>query len=333
MTRNADGSPVPRHLIFVLKDGSYVIQWDNDQVQDLLTGEARPFRNVDYGQAVQDSDLKYLSDAGIVAHYDLAYVWLYAIPDEARLRPQTQEETRWRLKYFYLNTVLPEYTLDQIQQRIRELGLHNKYAAGQRQGLVAIMQNDGHPFARLADAEAAQHILRRAAPELLADAAVAFIEYDTRSAPAGDDFDSIDLLDLDTLIATQTESRPHEGKIVVGADRDTDFLKEIGETLTTLGCELVPVTIGSEALMAIEDLEPDLVFLDLVMPDTHAWPIVAKMRANQALSSIPVIIITGLGTPADHVFALTVAKVHDYLEKPVALTRLRHSIWTALKGY
>mgnify|MGYP005837109231 CR=1 FL=1 len=333
MTRKLDGSPIPRHLIFVLRDGSFVVQWDAEHVQDMFTGTQRPFRDAEYGHAITDFELETLRDSGRVAHFDRAYVWLHALPEGERFAKfRTREKVSGRVKRFYLNTTLPGEYLQQVQSRLQELGLQKWYTAREQSGLVAIVKQDGRPFTRLAEAEAAQNMLRRAAPQLLKDAAVAFMEFNTHRAPPGDDFNTVDVLDLDTLIASQTQTFTHEHKIVVGVDQDEDFLSETAEIMNALGVEFFPVTTGQKALHTIEDLEPDLVLMDLVLPDTHAWEILAKMKANQALAKIPVIIVSALGTQADQVFALTVAKVSDYLVKPVAPGRLRQSVWAALKS-
>ncbi len=310
-----------------------VVQWDTDQVQDLFSGQHFPFRDQEYGHAITDMELEQLREAGRVSHYDRAYVWLHALPEGNRFsRFRIREESTARVKYFYLNTTLPAQNLNRVQQRLHDLGLDRHYAAREQSGLVAIVKQDNQPFTRLTEAEAAQNVLRRAAPQLLQDAAVAFLEYDVNRAPPGDDFDAVDVLDLDTLIASQTQSFANASKVVVGADRDTVFLDSVAKTMDALGVEFVTANTGIEALHAIEDLEPDLVLMSLVLPDTHAWEILAKMKANQALTNIPVIITSALGTPADQVFALTVAKVHDFLVKPIAPGRLRQSVWLALKS-
>jgi CheY-like chemotaxis protein len=333
MTRKLDGAPVPRHLVFVMKDGAFVVQWDADQVQELLTGNLRPFHDLDYGHNITDYELDQLRDSGRVAHYNRAYVWLNALPEGQRFaRLPIRSEAHERVKHFYLNTTLPIEYLDQVQRRLEELGLREKYTARENFGLVAIMNEDGTPFTRLTDIENAQNILRQAAPQLLGDVAVAFIEYTAQARPHGPDFE-VDLLDLDALIASQTETFAGKGKVVVGIDQDRDFSKTLRDTMDALGVEFIPVTTGQEALRAVEDMKPDLVLLDLVMPDTHAWEIVAKIRANRALANTPVIIISPHNTPAEQeTFALTVAKVRDYLVKPVAPGLLRQSIWSVLRG-
>ncbi len=333
MTRTYDGSPVARHLVFVLQNGAFVVQWDTDHIQDILTGLQHQFQDKDYGHAITDFELEQLRDAGRVANFNRSYVWLHALPEGQRFsRFQVRQETAGRIRQYYLNTTLPGQYLKHVQQRLQELGLSKQYMARDEGGLVAIMQQDGEPFNRLAEAEVAQNVLRRAAPQFLQDAAVAFMEFNTHSVPPGDTFDEVNVLDFETLVASQTETLANEGRVVVGVDRDEDFLQTAKKMMDTLGVEFVAMTSGRQALHTIEDLEPDLVLMDLVLSDSHAWEILAKMKANQALVNIPVIIVSGLGSQADQVFALTVAKAHDYLVKPVAPGRLRQSVWTALKA-
>jgi len=335
MTRHYDGAPIARHLIFVLRDGTYVVQWDMSHVQDLLSGRLLPFHDGDYGQAISDSDLDRLREAGRISHYDRAYVWLHALPEQQRFNQfSVREETAGRTRYFYVNTILPEAELATVDRCLRELGLDTRFKACELGGLVAIMNQDGRPFSRLGDAENAQNVLRQAVPRLLQDATVAFVEFDTRRLSARDEGgDHIEVPDLETLIASQTERIADEDKTVVGIDRDGDFLALAAETMRDLGVRFVAVgTSGQDGLTAIEDLVPDLVVMNLVMPDIHAWQILARMRANQALARIPVIIVSAHGAQSDQVFALTVAKVHDFLVKPVAASDLRRSAWLALNS-
>jgi len=332
MAHTHDGAPVARHLIFVLQDGSFVVQWNPEHIQDIFTGKLRPFRDQDYGHAISDADLEVLREAGRVSHYDRSYIWLHALPEGERFsRYHVRQETTGRIRHFYLNTALPEQYLPQVQQSLRQLNLHTRYKAREHSGLVAVMNQDGFPFTTLSEAENAQNILRESGPEFLQDAAVAFLEFNTRSAPPGKDLDDVEVMDFDTLVASQTGSLANKRRVAVGIDRDQEFLKVAEATMVSLGIKFVAVDSGQKALRTIEDLEPDLVLMDLVLSDSHAWEILAKMKANQSLADIPVIIVSELGTQSDQVFALTVAKVHDYLVKPVSPGRLRQSVWAVLK--
>ncbi|NPV68983.1 MAG: response regulator [Anaerolineae bacterium] len=332
MTRHYDGAPIARHLVFILRDGTFVVQWDADRVQDLLSGRLLPFQDSDYGHPVSDADLERLREAGRVSHFDRAYVWLHALPEQQRFSEfSVREETTGRTRYFYVNTILPESELARIEHSLQELGLHTRFRACEQGGLVAIMNQDGQPFSHLSDAEYAQDLLRQAAPQLLQDATVAFVEFDTRRVISRDDRNRIAVADLDTLIASQTERIADPDRTVVGIDNDEEFLSLAAATMRDLGVAFVPVaTSGQDGLVTVEDLVPDLVVMSLVMPDIHAWQILARMRANQALAHIPVIIVSAQGTQSDQIFALTVAKVHDFLPKPVAPSELRRSVWMAL---
>ncbi len=326
-----DGTPIVRHLVFVLNDGTFVVQWENDHVQDIFSGRILPFEDRLYGHAITDPELDRLRDAGRVAGYDRSYVWLYPLPEGERFERFTvREDSDGRARHYYLSTTLPVEHLEAVRQHLRELGLDAQYSAHEQGEIVAIMNREGQPFARLADAENAYNALRRAASDLLQDAAVAFVEYKASSHPPGEDLDQVDVLDLDSLIASQTRKISGGRRTIVGIDQDEDFLAATAEVIAALGAEFVPLTSGQEALHMIEDLEPDLVIMELVLPDAHAWQILARMRANQALAAIPVIIVSAVGSPADQVFALTVARVHDYLVKPVGPKELRKSIWTAV---
>ncbi len=326
------GSPVPRHFVFVMEDGTYAVQWDVDVVQDLYTGESRDFHDLDYGHPITDFELEQLKSAGLVEHYDRHYVWLYALPERDRFEAlPVRERKTGRVKYYYLNTALPPYALAAVRKGLARVGLDDRYSAEKRMGLVAIMNKNGEPFEKLADAETAQTLLKRALPELMKDVAVAFVEVDVSGKPSGESLDDVDVLDLDTLIMAQTQ-RISEPKTVVCVEDDEDFLEIVGQVLQDLNVEFVPVTTGRDAVNVIEDLVPDVVVLDLMMPDMHGWEVIARMRSNEELAGIPVIIVTALSSEQDKVFALRVAKVHDYLTKPISPARLRQSVWTAING-
>lgn len=333
MSHHPDGTPIVRHLLFVLNDGTFVVQWENEIVQDIFTGRILPFEDRLYGHAITDPELDRLRAAGRVAGYDRSYVWLYPLPEGERFdRFAVREDTNdGRTRHYYLNTTLPVDHLDQVRRHLHELGLDAQYSAREQGEIVAIMNREGQPFSRLADAENAYNALQRAASDLLGDAAVAFVEYKAHSHRPGEIPTEADVLDLDTLIASQTRRITGSGRTVIGIDQDEAFLTTTAEVIQDLGAEFVPLTSGQEALHIIEDLEPDLVIMELVLPDAHAWQILSRMRANQALAAIPVIISSAVGSSADQVFALTVARVHDYLVKPVSPGELRKSIWTAIQ--
>jgi len=96
--------------------------------------------------------------------------------------------------------------------------------------------------------------------------------------------------------------------------------------------EMIAVEDGRAAMPAIREQQPDLVILDLMLPDMNGWEIFMAMRAEAASANIPVIILSCIGTRHDRSFGLQVARVHDYLVKPCLPSRLRASVASALDG-
>ena len=96
--------------------------------------------------------------------------------------------------------------------------------------------------------------------------------------------------------------------------------------------EMIAVDEGGAAMDAIREHRPDLVILDLMLPDMNGWEIFMAMRNEPASANIPVIILSCIGTRHDRSFGLQVARVHDYLVKPCLPSRLRASVASALEG-
>jgi DNA-binding response OmpR family regulator len=76
--------------------------------------------------------------------------------------------------------------------------------------------------------------------------------------------------------------------------------------------------LGMEGLVLIKEIKPDLVILDLMMPDIDGWEICSKIRE---FSSVPVLIISALDKPGMIADALN-SGANDYLIKPVTSNML-----------
>jgi two-component system, OmpR family, response regulator VicR len=83
---------------------------------------------------------------------------------------------------------------------------------------------------------------------------------------------------------------------------------------------------GRQGLMRIEQNQPDVVLLDLMMSDMDGWEVFQNMKTNEAMRHIPVIIITAKAQSIDKVLGLHIAKVDDYITKPFAPSELTQAI-------
>lgn len=92
------------------------------------------------------------------------------------------------------------------------------------------------------------------------------------------------------------------------------------------GYEVVSAGGGEEGLARARSMKPDLVLLDLMMPDMDGWEVFHRMRADAALADIPVIVVTARAQSIDRVLGLHVARVDDYVSKPFTPQDLVESV-------
>lgn len=83
---------------------------------------------------------------------------------------------------------------------------------------------------------------------------------------------------------------------------------------------------GKEGLEAIAASPPDLVLLDLMMPDLDGWEVFRQIRVNEAMKTVPVIVITAKSQNIDRVLGLQIAGVDDYITKPFGPKELIDSV-------
>lgn len=73
---------------------------------------------------------------------------------------------------------------------------------------------------------------------------------------------------------------------------------------------------GREGLELVRRELPDLVLLDLMMPDMDGWDVYHQIKSKEETRDIPVIVITAKALNIDKVLGLRIAKVEDYIAKP-----------------
>lgn len=89
---------------------------------------------------------------------------------------------------------------------------------------------------------------------------------------------------------------------------------------------------GRQGLDMVLTEPPDLILLDLMMPDIEGWEVFQQIKANEATCNIPVIVITARAQPIDRVLGIHVAKVEEYICKPFRPQELLDSIDRVMSG-
>jgi two-component system, sensor histidine kinase and response regulator len=122
--------------------------------------------------------------------------------------------------------------------------------------------------------------------------------------------------------------RPMRGDILI-VDDQLDNLRLLSDLLTQQGYEVRTVTRGSAALMGVEAQFPDLILLDIFMPEMDGYEVCQRLKSNPQTREIPVIFISALNEVFDKVKAFTVGGV-DYVTKPFQIEEVFARIETQL---
>jgi two-component system response regulator VicR len=104
-------------------------------------------------------------------------------------------------------------------------------------------------------------------------------------------------------------------KRIVYIEDHADMIDLVSLILEPKGYEIIGAIGGREGFEAVKREIPDLVLLDLMMPDMDGWEVHRRMKADERLKGIPVIVVTAKDKPIDQVLGLHVAKVDAYLVK------------------
>ena len=120
-------------------------------------------------------------------------------------------------------------------------------------------------------------------------------------------------------------------KKVVCVEDEPEIIDLIKLILGRKGFDLTGATGGLEGLEAIRRIRPDLVLLDLMMPDMDGWEVYQQMKADPELKNIPVIVVTAKAQSIDKILGLHIAKVDDYVTKPFGPQELLQSVERVLQ--
>ncbi len=115
-------------------------------------------------------------------------------------------------------------------------------------------------------------------------------------------------------------------KRILCIEDDPEMIDLIRLILGRRGFEVIGAAGGQAGLQAIRQQLPDLVLLDLMMPDMDGWEVYQQMKADEKTRSIPVIVVTAKAQSIDKVLGLHIARVDDYIVKPFSPQELLHSV-------
>jgi two-component system KDP operon response regulator KdpE len=117
------------------------------------------------------------------------------------------------------------------------------------------------------------------------------------------------------------------GAQVLVVDDEPQIQRVLRPSLTASGYEVREATSGREALAAVREHSPDLIILDLGLPDMDGKEVLRKLRI---LTRTPVIVLSARDRESEKIAALDLG-ADDYVEKPFAMGELLARMRTALR--
>ncbi len=113
-------------------------------------------------------------------------------------------------------------------------------------------------------------------------------------------------------------------KKVLVVDDEPDTLELVKLVLESGGFETVLAASGIEALAIVGNTKPDLVLLDIMMPDMDGWDVFRKIK--EKYPKIPIAILTAKAQNIDKLLGLHVLKADDYITKPFGKNELINKV-------
>src|SRR5688572_16856203 len=108
---------------------------------------------------------------------------------------------------------------------------------------------------------------------------------------------------------------------VLIVDDDPDILRLVSYILSHAGLEISTASTGREALDTIRKHRPDLIVLDLMLPDIDGMEVCRTLRQQQSFRRIPILMLTARGEEIDRVVGFELG-ADDYVSKPFSTREL-----------
>ena len=121
-----------------------------------------------------------------------------------------------------------------------------------------------------------------------------------------------------------------ETPLILVVDDNPDNLEIISTRLRFRGYDVATADRGDSAIQQVHESTPDLILLDIMMPDMDGYEVARRIRQEESLPYIPIIVVTARDSTEDKVTGLD-AGADDYLTKPINFPELEARVRSMLR--
>jgi len=124
---------------------------------------------------------------------------------------------------------------------------------------------------------------------------------------------------------------PASKKTIMVVDDHPDLVEIVRTMLEAKGYNVMCASSGQQLFAGLEELKPDLIFLDIMMPQMDGLEVLTRLKGNSNTASIPVILLTCKGQHEDVIGGYKTGADY-YITKPFTSTQVLSGINLVLSG-
>ncbi len=115
-------------------------------------------------------------------------------------------------------------------------------------------------------------------------------------------------------------------KNIMVVDDEMDIRYVIRKMLEREGFAVMEAESGEDALDKLKKAKPDLILLDIMMPGIDGWETCARIKSNNDLTSIPVVMLTAKTAEEDKIKALEECGAEWHISKPIDMAKFVETV-------
>lgn len=122
--------------------------------------------------------------------------------------------------------------------------------------------------------------------------------------------------------SSQTLTDSKEMKRVLIIDDNHEVADSLAQWLSLAGHDVHTLYTGADAIAKVPEIKPQIILLDIGLPDTNGYEVAKKLRALPDVPPFTLVAVTGYGQPADTDVFRSVG-FDDYFSKPMHSSKLK----------
>ena len=107
-------------------------------------------------------------------------------------------------------------------------------------------------------------------------------------------------------------------------DDEEDIRTSVGQIFELSGYEVTKAEDGNDCITKLEQVSPDIVILDIMMPGMSGWDVAARIKENPQWNDIPIVFLTAKGDEMS--IGLGGLASEEYIVKPFDILKLKEKV-------